>query len=157
MGGRGLVRREKVLETWGLRWEEGAGVLESGVWEHGRGSCYSTQTGRLQAPLAAVHQAGEGTEPPPPNVRPRHWPPFLTLAMPGQIKGGSGAWSQLRVQRTPSRARLGWGAWSGASTPHHPRPAVRGQKLSAATGNQCHQVRLPQSPSPPRASCEPAG
>lgn len=49
------------------------------------------------------------------------------------------------------------GVWEGASTPHCLRPAVRGQKLSAATGIKVTKSHGSKPLSPPRASCEPAG
>lgn len=133
-GGAGLLgggTRDLREESWGLG---GRGEWLGQLLQH---------TDRRAADTT-VHPAGKGTEPPPPKASPRYPPPNLTLAMPGQITAGQ--------EQGVSSEQGTSGGLSGASTHHHVRPAVGGQNLSAATGNQSHHVSATPGlvPLPPR-------
>lgn len=86
MGGREEVLRVPVSEEGGGElgsWGQGSGGMAgAAATAHGQAGCrphwlLSVRQGRDRAPTA--------------KIRPRHWRPFLTLAMLVQIKGGPGA------------------------------------------------------------------
>lgn len=118
------------------------------------GSCYSTLTGKQAAGTTGCRPSGRLRDRAPYRQMSdlgAHWRPFNTChAGPDQ------GWARSESCPSPEESEQGMGreggrggVFRGASTPHCPRPAVRGQKLSAATGNQSHQVRRLQAPLTP--------
>lgn len=102
-----------------LRSEGKAGVL-GGRGRRGdrSGSCHGTWTGGLWTPLAAVHHTSKGTEPPPPNARPKTVATLFNTSHAKPDQGGP----QTILSRASTHPKPQAGCWNPETLSCHRKP-----------------------------------